>query len=337
MDLKELLCSLCPANGVSGDEKDIAEVSADILKKYCRNIKNENGNLIAETGSRSEKAVHIMLDAHMDQVGMIVTSVTDKGFIKAAGIGGLDGRLLPAQKIIIHGKTSDIPGVICSVPPHLCSEDKKVISVDNIMIDTGYRCDELKKLIEPGDLISFDMPFSALHNDFVTSPALDDRSGMAAIIYALCLLKDENLNAAVTVLFSTQEELGEIGAETGCYNIAPDIALAVDVSFAKTNDDPETYGRFGGGPMIGISPSLSREISDDLIKTANNNNIPYQLEIMEGITSTDADKFSVSRGGVKTCTVSIPLRYMHTPSEVVSLKDVELTGRLIAEYIKGVK
>ena len=123
-----------------------------------------------------------------------------------------------------------------------------------------------------------------------------------------------------------------------CYEINPDIALAVDVSFGYTCGDTEhECGKLGNGAMIGISPSLSREISDALINTAKNNDIPYQLEVMSGLTSTNADRFSVSRNGVKAYTVSIPLRYMHTPVEVIDINDVKLTGRLIAQYLKEVQ
>ncbi len=140
----------------------------------------------------------------------------------------------------------------------------------------------------------------------------------------------------MSILFSTQEELGERGAKIGAYTLNPDIAIAVDVTFALGhNDDPVKCGRLGGGPMIGISPSLSREVSDALIKTAKDAQIPWQPEVMAGTTGTNADQFSVTRGGIRSGTVSIPLRYMHTPSELIQISDVKQTGELLAAYLRG--
>ena len=162
-------------------------------------------------------------------------------------------------------------------------------------------------------------------------------SGVASILYALELLSDQKYECSFSVVFSSQEELGERGAKIAAFDIDPDISLAVDVSFAYCIGDKESEcGKMGQGPMIGISPSLSREISDDLIEISKNENIPYQLEVMNGLTSTNADQFSVNRTGCKACTVSIPLKYMHTPSEIIQIDDVENTGRLIAAYIRSV-
>lgn len=337
MNTKELLYELCTQRGVSGDEKNIAQTACKYLENYCRNVRITGGNVIAEFGSDDNRALNILLDAHMDQVGMIVTDITEKGFLKIDQVGGIDARLLPCQRVTVHGK-ENICGTVCTIPPHLTSgSDKEVIPVDECLVDTGYGFDELKNIVSRGDFISFDTPFLSLENNRVASPSLDDRSGMAAIIYALDILKNEKLNVKVTVLFSKQEELGELGAATGCFEINPNIALAVDVSFAKTKDDSKQgCGEFDKGAMIGISPSLSREVSNDLIAIAKNNNIPYQIEVMEGLTSTNADRFAICRGGVKACTVSIPLRYMHTPCEIISIKDVENTAKLISEYIKEV-
>ena len=155
------------------------------------------------------------------------------------------------------------------------------------------------------------------------------------MLYALELLRDKELAYNVAVVFSSQEEVGERGAKTGAFEVDPDIALAVDVSFAYAiGEDESKCGYLGKGPMIGISPSLSREISDGLFAAARKADIPYQTEVMSGLTSTNADRYSVNRCGAKACTVSIPLRNMHTPVEVIDLADVELTAKLLAEFIK---
>lgn len=335
MNLTEILKQLSGAEGVSGCEDACAEAARDLLKKYCADAHiDRNGSVIGTLDGTEENTPHILLDAHLDQVGFIVTSVTEEGFVRVGNVGGIDMRLTPAQNVLLHGKKM-IPGVIASVPPHLSGGGEKVQSVTELLIDTGYGKTELEEIISLGDRISFDMPFQLLQGDCIAARSMDDRCGIAAILSALELLKGEKLPCKVSVLFSSQEEVGECGAETAAYSIAPDIAVAVDVSFAQGHgDDPVKCGKLGEGPMIGISPTLSRNISSGLISAAKNSDIPWQPEVMNGTTGTNADRFSVSRGGVRSCTVSIPLRYMHTPSEVISLTDVQNTGRLLAAWIK---
>ena len=334
MDLKYMIAELTEASGASGNESPAAGIALNMLKKYCPDAAVINSNVVGRFGEFRSGYPTLVLDAHIDQIGMIVTKITDEGFIKIGNLGGIDRRLLPAQPVIIHGK-KDISGVICSVPPHLSSGDSKVLSFDEAAIDTGMSKAELEQLVSLGDTITFDVKCRSLIGSRITSGALDDRCGVASILYALELLQNESTAYNVTVIFSAQEELGERGAKIGAYELAPDIAIAVDVSFAYSlSEDENKCGYLGKGPMIGISPSLDRELSDKLINTAKKSDIPYQTEVMNGLTSTNADQYSVSRCGARTCTVSIPLRNMHTPAEVIDLKDVELTARLLAEFIK---
>lgn len=335
MDLKKTLFMLSEAYGASGNETSAALLACDMLKEYCPDSDIINGNVIGRFGTYNENLPLVVLDAHIDQVGFIVTDITDEGFIKVGNLGGIDRRLLPAQQVVIHG-SEDITGVICSVPPHLTKGDGKVLSVDEVAIDTGMTKSELEKIVSLGDSITFDVKCKNLLNNRITGGALDDRSGVAAILYALELLRNKPLKYNIAVIFSAQEELGERGARIGAYEINPDIAIAVDVSFAYAmGEDVKKCGKLGKGAMIGISPCLSRKISKELILTAENTGIPYQIEVMSGLTSTNADQYAVSRNGAEVCTLSIPLRNMHTPVEVIDMADVEYTARLIAEYIGG--
>lgn len=334
MELKNTIVSLSEAYGASGSESPAAEMAAEMLKEYCSDVKILNGNVIGNFRTETKGLPRLVLDAHIDQIGFAVTYITDEGFIKIGNIGGIDRRLLPAQPVVVHGKR-DIKGVICSVPPHLTGGSGKVLSFDDAAIDTGMTKAELEEIVSLGDSVTFDVKCRDLLGTRITGGALDDRCGVASILYALELLKNEKLAYNVTVVFSTQEEVGERGAKTGAFVTAPDVALAVDVSFAYAiGEDEEKCGKLGKGAMIGISPSLSREISDKLIAVSKKNDIPYQIEVMSGMTSTNADQYSVSRGGAKTCTVSIPLRNMHTPVEVIDVKDVELTAELLAAFAK---
>lgn len=330
--LKMLLKALCRTAGISGDESAAAALACEKLQAYCPDARISHGNVIGTLGSTHENAPHVLLDAHLDQVGMVVTSVTEDGFVTIGNVGGLDRRLLPAQHVRLHG-TKTIDGILCCMPPHLTDGSEKPLQWDEVRIDTGYPAEELRELVHPGDSVTFCGVTAELPGGRFTSPALDDRCGMAAILYALDELQNEEIPCKVTVLFSTQEEVGELGAKTACYGVDPDIALAVDVSFAGDGFRNET-GTSGEGAMIGFSPSLSREVTDALFTAARAEDIPWQYEVMSGTTGTNADQFSVTREGVKSCTVSIPIFYMHTPQEVVDLADVENTGKLLAAYLR---
>lgn len=334
MDWINLLGQLTEVSGVSGRECGIADKVQELLKPYCDSVEQRQGNVLGTLGERRPGKPHVLLDAHMDQVGFLVTAITEDGFLRVGNVGGLDLRLMPAQRVLIHGK-EEIPGVICCIPPHLQGSEEHVLSVAEIAIDTGYSKAALEGIVSPGDAVSFAMPFAVLENDHVSGRSLDDRCGVAAILYALSLVQGEALPCSCSVLFSTQEETGERGAMIGAYTIDPDIALAVDVTFALGHgDDPTKCGKMGSGPMIGISPSLSRDVTNALIAAAEAEQIPWQPEVMSGMTGTNADRFSVTRGGVCAGTVSIPLRYMHTPSEVIALSDVKQTGELLAAYLR---
>lgn len=334
MDIKEKIISLSEAYGASGDESPAAELALDMLKEYCPEADIVNGNVVGKFGTHREGLPSLVLDAHIDQIGMCVTYITSDGFIKVGNLGGLDRRLLPAQQVVIHGK-KEIKGVVCSIPPHLSSGDGKVLEISDIAIDTGYSKSQLEKIVSLGDSITFDVKCRKLMGNRITGGALDDRCGVAAILQTLELLKNCETAFNVTVIFSAQEELGERGAKIGAFSLAPDIAIAVDVSFANAQgEDEKKCGYLGQGAMIGISPCLSKEISNGLINAARSANLPYQLEIMNGLTSTNADRYSSSREGAKACTLSIPLRNMHTPVEVIDVDDVVNTAEILAEFIR---
>lgn len=335
MDVKEILSRLSETPGVSGAENAVSETILEMLAHYTGKRYIKNGNVYGELGDNSKYENRIMIDAHIDQVGLIVTDIAENGFVRFSNVGGIDRRILPAQRVVIHGKET-VRGTISSVPPHLSGGKKdSVPKFEELLIDIGMSYEDSVSKISPGDVITFDTSFRELLDGRVTGCALDDRCGAAAVLYALELLKDTHINGGLTVVFTTQEELGERGAAIAAYDVNPAIALAVDVSFAHTPGDCEyKCGKLGAGPMIGISPSLSRTLSDEIIRICKENSIPYQTEVMNGLTSTNADRFSVNRGGCMAGTVSIPLKYMHTPSEVVKIEDVENTGRLLAAMIK---
>lgn len=336
MDLEKTIMSLSCAKGVSGDESEAAELALSMLKEYADDCYIKNGNVIGHSGIKGKKP-HILIDAHIDQIGLVVTHITEDGFIKISGCGGIDRRILSAQQVIVLGK-EQVRGVICSVPPHLETDESKVPEMSDICIDIGMSREQAEQVVSLGDKIVFAPHCEKLLGDRLSGTALDDRCGVAAVLRAMDIVKEQDLQCEVTVLFSTQEEVGERGAKIAAFDIEPDIAIAVDVSFALTADDSELKcGKMSGGCMIGFSPTLDRGLSEQFKEIAVRNQLPYQTEVMSGSTGTNADRFSVNRVGAKAVTLSIPLKYMHTPAEVISVSDVENTAQLIAAYLKEVR
>ena len=322
MDLKAVLKELCNAEG----GEFALRVAEKILKEFCE-IKRHGNSLIASCG-RGET---VLLEAHIDEIGLIVTDIKN-GFLKVAPVGGVDARMLPGMRVKIHGKT-DVLGVACSTPPHLKKDADETPSFDNVYIDTGLG-EKAKEIISEGDRISFLGDFCELQGSRVTAKSLDDRAGVAAVLLAAeKLYNEQNVSKKVTVLLSDQEETGGIGAKTAAFSLDPSYAVAVDVSFGNQPGVSEC-GILGNGAMIGISPFLSHEVTEKLKAVAENNKIKYQSEVMGGRTSTDADHIAISKSGVKTGLLSIPLRNMHTPAEVVDLEDIESVADILAGFVK---
>lgn len=331
-EVSALLKALCEAKGVSGAENGAAKAAAELLGKYMPAKIDVLGSV---TGTAEGDGVHILLDAHLDQIGLVVTAIDESGFLKVAKCGGADRRVLAASEVSVHGK-KDIFGVITSTPPHLSSPDSanKADGFDEISVDIGMNKEEAEKLVAPGDRITFNGKFSVLLGERVCSPSIDDRAGVAAILRCLELIKDKKLNCKISVMFSVQEETGGSGAQAGAFAAAPDEAIAVDVSFASAPGvSGEKYAALGGGTMIGYAPSLDYAMSNRLTELAKKNDIPYQAEVMGGKTGTNCDEIQVAGRGIKTALLSVPLRNMHTACEICDLTDIESTARLMAEYI----
>lgn len=334
MDVRQILKDLTVGAGVSGCEYEIAPTAEKYLEKYGRVHIDTLGNVILEKDGKGDG---ILLDAHTDMVGMIVTSITPEGFLRVDACGHIDTRPLGAQQVTIHGK-EPLVGVVISTPPHLQKGDGEHngMKMSDVLIDTGLPKEKVLELVGLGDRVTVNSEFTQLLGDRASCCALDDRAGMASLIYAMEILEEKGCDKKVTVSFSTREEVGGSGAKTAAFNASAKELIAVDVSFADTPDsNSEECGELSKGPMIGVSSSLDYEMSQKFIDTAEKCGIPYQLEIMGGRTGTNADSMTVAKGGFVSGLISIPLRYMHTGIEVVSVADVENTGRLIAEYIAG--
>lgn len=326
----KLTAELTSIPGVSGNEESAARFCADILKKYTDKVQIRNGNVTADFGTRAQGKPHVLLDAHIDRVGMIAAAV-EGSFVKASCVGGIDHRILPAQRVRISAKNGSICGTVCTLPPHL-AKDKKVMSSDELWIDTGLT--DASDIVSAGDTIDFDSPCEIIGEERLCGAGLDDRSGAAVMLAVAEQISETELPCSVTIMLSTQEEVTSRGAAIGAFDIDPDIAIEVDVSHAMCGgEDARKCSRLGEGPMIGIAPTLDRQLSDTMTDIAKDKSIPYQLEVMRGTTGTNADKFTISRKGIRSSTLSLPLRYMHTPAEIVDINDMINTVSLICGYL----
>ena len=331
----DLLKTLCPATGVSGDERDAAKAAEQLLLPLGSVQHTPLGSVLCQLPPARAGLPRVMLAAHLDQVGLIVTRITDKGFLKVAACGGPDRRTLAGARVTVHTASCKLSGVVVAMPPHLSDGKTKTAKPEELAVDIGLSVEAAREKVVLGDRITLDGALEPLLADRVCSAALDDRAGCAAVIRAAGLLKKTE-KAEIIVALVSQEEVGSAGAATSAFAVAPDFAFVVDVSMGLTPDEKaEACGEMGKGPMIGVAPILDRRLSRLLVDTAKRANIPWQLEVMGSRTGTDADVIAVSGRGVRTALVSIPLRFMHTPGEVVALCDVENTARLIAETVGG--
>ncbi|SDK48803.1 M42 family metallopeptidase [Natronincola ferrireducens] len=336
MELRELMQKLSEASGVSGYESEVAEVIKANFQDYTDNIKKDNlGNLICFKKGKKNNGNKIMLAAHMDEIGLMVKDIDEKGYVQFTNIGGIDQRTLLCQEVIIHGKEK-IYGIIGAKPPHLSTDEErnKALKMEDLVIDIGLNKDETNKVIRIGDIITIKRRVTHLLNDWMAGKALDDRAGILALY--ICLKELDNINHDMDVycVATVQEEVGTRGAITSTYGINPDVGIAIDVGFGKT---PE-LNKFDTiemmkGPAITMGPNIHPKIFEKLREVAKNNYIDYQVDVAPGRTGTDAWPMQVSREGVATGLLSIPLRYMHTSVETISLSDIEKTGKLLARFI----
>ncbi|MFQ6137208.1 MAG: M42 family metallopeptidase [Candidatus Hydrothermarchaeales archaeon] len=333
--MKSLLKKLSEAHGVPGSEGEVRDIMAKELEKYCDIEIDRLGNLIARKEGNDEK---VMLAAHMDEIGLMVKHIDEKGFVRFTTLGGFFDQTILNQRVLIHTGKKRIHGVIGSKPPHLMEEKerKKVVEYKDMFIDVGAKDEKATKKmgIRVGDYITFDRTFRELGGDLVTGKAFDDRLGCLALVE---VMKRTDSKCTVYGVGTTQEEVGLKGARTSAFKIDPDMAIVLDVTAAgdfpgvKVEESPI---KLGEGPAITIADAKGRglithpKVKDLLLKTAEKKKIPYQLEVGEGGT-TDASAIHLTRGGVPSGVVSVPTRYIHSPVEVANMKDIENMVKLV--------
>lgn len=329
MNIKETLFALSSADA-AGCVSEAADLAYEMLSKYCETEKNHTLTVMGFL--KGETDYTLMLDAHIDQISMVVANVDEKGFLTVSAAGGIDTRALPSRRVTVHGKEK-VTAVFCSTPPHLAKGEVQYGDISQIKLDTALG-EKAREIVSIGDIVTFCAEPKELYGTRVTGKSFDDRAAVACIIEIAKRLKDKKLPLNVAFVLSDGEELGMRGVRPAAFKVNPNEAIALDVSFGDgIGIKEEDCGKLGGGGMIGIAPCLDSKLSGKLIKTAEENKIPYQTEVMGRSTGTNADMISVNREGVRTCTLSVPLRNMHTDVEVLDIKDLESVCNLICEYI----
>lgn len=333
----ELLRRLTQACGVAGDETPLARELMPLLEPLGPVTATPLGSLVCRVLQAPEDRPHLVLEAHMDEIGLMVTRIEEergKGFLRVAQCGGVDRRCAMGSPVVVHGLEGPAPGVLWSQQGDVGRNP----TMEQLFVDTGLTAGECRDRFPLGTRISFVGPVRELLEDKISSKALDDRCGCAAMIRACFLLRERRPDCSVTLLLSTMEEVGGMGAATGGYSLLPYThSIGVDVSFGLIPELKEHQaGRLGDGPMVGHNPILDREMSHQLERVAKERGIIHQVKVYAGYrTGTDADGLILAGPGAKGACVCIPLRNMHTPVEVICAGDVEQTAQLAAAYAQA--
>ena len=338
--IEELVSRLSNAHGISGYEDEIREIVREELEDLVDEIRVDRmGNIICIKNGNDFTE---MIAAHMDEIGFMVKYIEENGYLRITPIGGWFSQTAVNQRVVLHGRKGKVLGVLGCKPPHFMRDEerKKIIEIKDMFIDVGAKNrDEVREMgIDIGTPVTIDRECRKL-GKFVTGKAMDDRAGVAVMIEAI---KRTETDATVFAVGTVQEEVGLKEARTSAFSITPDVALALDT--APSTDFPGAENvkidvKLEKGPVITVADASGRgliapkRVLDWLVETAEGNKIDYQLEVGEGGT-TDATAIHLTKEGIPTGVISVPARYIHTPVEVISLKDLELSAELVARSLE---
>ncbi len=344
MSLAKNLERLSNANGVAGREDEVRNLMVELLKPYADEVTVDRLENVIAVKKGKKKSLKVMLAAHMDEVGLMVKTITKDGFLQFTKMGGIDDRVLLAQKVKVLAEKAVLPGVVGAKPPHIQKEEerKKIVPYDEMFIDVGAsdREDAKSMGVKVGDPVAFNVQYVKTGKETALGKAFDDRAGCAIMIEVFKELKETD--CTVFAVGTIQEELGLRGAGAAAFGLDPDVGLALDVTF--TGDVPgvrefDTTVRMGKGPALTVTDSglvTHPKILRWLMETANQNSIEYQLET--GLMgTTDAARMSLTRQGIPSGTISIPARYIHSPAGFISFKDLENSTKLATLAVKSIK
>lgn len=339
-ELLPFLQQLLKTSGLSGYEGPVRNLIEQAWKPLTDELKTSrlgslHGLKRSTASPRPEACPSILLAAHMDAVGLMVSSLEGE-YLRVTQIGGLDWRVLPGQSVTIHAE-EDIPGIVVAPPDHLLPANVhgKAPALEHLLVETGLPAGRVTRLIKPGDLVSFAQPPIELGEEYLAGHSLDDRAAVGALTYCLDLLQSRIHTWDVWAVATVQEEETLGGAKTSAFELNPALAVAIDVTFAKganDNNNPRTFP-LGEGITIGWGPNIHPAVFKIMKDVADKFEIPYKIEAMPNHSGTDAMGLQIARAGIPTGVIGIPLRYMHTVVEMVALKDIQRAGRILAEMV----
>lgn len=333
--LKKDILSLADIPGVTGNEDAVAEAVYERLLPLVAEARIDGQcNVIGRIPR--EGTPRLMISAHLDQIGLMITRISDEGFAEVAAVGGIDPRTLLGGKFLVLGEKETFHAYSAAMPPHLqkAGDDEKAVSVKDIRLDLGMSGEEARKLIAPGTPVVFDVKSTELLNNRITGAALDDRAGVACILEMLRRLQGRELPCDLTVLFASMEESNHQGCAAAVQQLRPDYMIAVDVCHAATlgSSEQDRVHVPGCGAVIAFGMNSVPAFAGRIAETAQRHNIPYDREALPGNTYTDAWCTQTSNEGVCTAVVSMPLRHMHTPAEVLDMQDAEAVCALLTAF-----
>lgn len=337
MDIFQAISDLTTLPGVTGNEVAVAEVLKGYFRAYTDDVWIDvSGNCYARMGNKEGPTLLIM--AHMDEVGLMVTDIEENGMLRLHNVAGVDPRVLPGSEMMVHGKKR-LPAVIGAMPPHLLSaaDQQNNYKLADLVCDTGLPAEEVKALVSVGDNVTFALfPPMELKNGFIAGKTFDDRACVVAMLYAMELLKNVKLNCNLIFCGSTQEEGPNFGATCGSWNTDPDMAIAIDVCHApQPGAKPTDYVEFDK-VSITCGSNVNPKMYKWLGEAADECNIDWEADPCMGHSGTDAHRMQVARGGVATGIVSLPLRYMHTSVEVISMDTLKKCGKVLAAFAASI-
>jgi tetrahedral aminopeptidase len=327
----------------SGFEERIQQVVREWAKPFADEVRTDlHGNVIA--AKNPEGSPRILLDGHCDQIGLIIVHVDDNGFLYAQAIGGWDPQILLGQRVSVWAKSGPITGVIARKPKHLLTteEMKKVPEIHELWIDIGAKDKaEALSVVSAGDPVTVALGAHEMKNGLVCGPNMDDSTGLFVVFEALKRVAGRKLNAAVFVVSAVQEEIGLRGAHTAAHGVDPQVGIAVDVTHATDcpTIDKRTLGdiRVGNGPVVFRGPNVNPRVASKLGAIAEQERLPFQSIGLGRGMSNDANPIQLTRSGVATAAIGLPLRYMHSPVEVVSMSDLDHAAELLAKFLVAVE
>lgn len=342
--VSELLARFSEAHGTSGFEGDVRAAFIRECKKLVDDIQlTPLGSVIATKraprrrgATRDDHAPRVLIEAHMDEVGFVVTEI-DQGFLRVDQIGSLDPRILPSQNVMVHGKR-DLPGVIGSRPPHVLTaqERKESLPLSRLFVDVGMSDAQVRELVSIGDSITMDRQVLPLLNDAFAGKAFDDRSSMVVMLEMLRQLQGRELAWDVVVVANVNEEDSPVyvGAQTAAFRVRPQLAICLDVTHGQQHgNNREDMPRLGAGPGIARGANVHPFVFDRLLKAAQQESIPHQITVYGDDTQTNGWMMQVVGEGIPTGLVELPLRYMHTPVETIRLADIENAANLLVVFV----